>query len=208
MSHITGTVQAVSPVIKIGPDFAPATNPPNIWALDFAHAPAPGGSKLVMLHFTGVSLPANNRLEVDLGYDTDVFTGADGSDFWSRPVNIFALPGGLVPVRYIRNGATTGGAQLDQYGRGERHTKDPVNTNSLFDSFSNCDPFLPDPSYTEPDYAKFWLCNMPPNWENYACSPNADPRSRLCSFNMHSHFNKRRYSCDSRPLHGGSDRRR
>jgi von Willebrand factor type A domain/Trypsin-like peptidase domain len=177
MSHITGTVQTVSPVIKIGPDFGPATNPPNTWVLNFAHTPAPGGSKLVVLHFTGVGLPASNRLEVDLGYDTDVFTAADGSDFWTRPVNIFALPGGLVPVRYITNGAATGGAQLDQYGRGERHTKDPVNTSNLFDSFSNCDPFLPDPSYTEPDYAKFWLCNMPPNWENSACSPNADIRS-------------------------------
>jgi trypsin-like peptidase/VWA domain-containing protein len=177
MSHITGTVQTVSPVIHIGPDFGPATNPPNTWALNFAHTPAPGGSKLVMLHFTGASLPANNRLEVDLGYDTDVFTSADGSDFWTRPVNIFALSGGLVPVRYITNGAATGGVQLDQYGRGERHTKDPANSDSRFDSFSNCDPFLPDPAYTEPDYAKFWLCNMPPNWENSACSAAADIRS-------------------------------
>src|SRR5580765_2582687 len=137
MSHITGTVQTVTPVIKIGPDFGPATGPANTWSLNFAHTPAPGGSKLVMLHFTGVSLPASNRLEVDLGYDTDVFTSAEGSDFWTRPVNIFALAGGLVPIRYITNGATTGGVQLDQYGRGERHSKDPVNPSSLFDSFSN-----------------------------------------------------------------------
>jgi hypothetical protein len=181
MSHITGTVQTVTPVIKIGPDFGPATGPANTWSLNFAHTPAPGGSKLVMLHFTGVSLPASNRLEVDLGYDTDVFTSAEGSDFWTRPVNIFALAGGLVPIRYITNGATTGGVQLDQYGRGERHSKDPVNPSGLFDSFSNCDPFLPDPSYTEPSYAQFWICHAPENWENSACSPAADIRTTVAA---------------------------
>ena len=180
MSHITGTVQPVSPVTKIGPDFGPATGPSNTWALNFAHDHAPTGTKLLILHFTGASLPASNRLEVDLGYggEKDVFTSADGTDFWTRPINIYALAGGLVPIRYITNGAATGGVQLDQYGRGERHTKDPANSSSAFDSLSNCDPFLGSSSYAEPDYATFWFCNNPPNWENIACNtPGGDIRS-------------------------------
>jgi hypothetical protein len=171
MSHVTGTVQPVSPVDKLGPDFGPATGPVNTWTLNFAPLQAPTGTKLVILHFTGVSLPASNRLEVDLGYggELDVFTFTDGTDFWTRPININALAGSLVPIRYITNGAATGGVQLDMYGRGERHTKDPTNSDSRFDSLSNCDPFLPGASFLEPAYATFWFCNNPPNWENAAC---------------------------------------
>ena len=112
MSHVTGSVQTVSPVAKIGPDFGPATGPSNTWTLNFnpPPSPAPGGTKLLILHFTGAILPAANRLEVDLGYDTDIFTSADGTDFWTRPINIYAL-GGPVPIRYITNGAATGGVQ-------------------------------------------------------------------------------------------------
>jgi len=174
MSHVTGSVQTVSPAIKLGPDFGPATGPSNTWAINFNPPPSPasGGTRLLILHFTGASLPANNRVEVDLGYDTDVFTSADGTDFWTRPINVFALPSGM-PVRYITNGAATGGVQLDQYGRGERHAgiQDPT-------ALSNCDPFLGDASYTEPKYDPFWFCNAPPNWENVACiAPGADIRN-------------------------------
>ncbi len=175
MSHVTGTVQPASPVAKLGPDFGPATNPPNTWALNFAHVPAPTGTKLLILHFTGASFPASNRLEVDLGYDMDVFTSADGTDFWTRPINIYALGGGLVPIRYITNGAATGGVQLDQYGRGERHAgiQDPT-------ALSNCDPFQGDPGYTEPKYDPFWFCTTPPNWENAACiTPPGDIRNTV-----------------------------
>jgi hypothetical protein len=186
MSHVTGTVQPVSPVINIGPDFGPATNPPNTWTHNFVHVLAPTGTRLVMLHFTGASLPANNRLEVDLGYggEMDVFTSADGSDFWTRPINISTLPGGLVPIRYITNGAATGGVQLDQYGRGERHTKNPENPSAAFDSFSNCDPFLlflQNGKYLEPDYPTFWFHDSTsPHWENAACvAPAGDIRNTV-----------------------------
>jgi hypothetical protein len=175
MSHVTGTVQSMSPVLTIGPDFGPASTPPNIWTHDFAHAPAPGGTKFLILHFTNASLPANNRLEVDLGYDTDVFTASDGTEFWTRPINIYILPGGLVPIRYITDGAGTGGVRLDKYGRGERHAgeQDPT-------ALSNCDPFLKDLSYTEPKYDPYWYCAEPPNWENVACVPSAtDVRARV-----------------------------
>jgi hypothetical protein len=182
MSHVTGTVQTVSPVLKFGPDFGPPTSP-NTWAVSFAHSPAPTGTKLIMLHFTGANFPANNRLEVDLGYggEIDVFTAADGTDFWTRPINVYAV-GNNVTFRYITNGAATGGAQLDQYGRGERHSKDPANVDPAFDSLSNCDPFADPnfPDYQEPQYATFWFCNDPPNWENVAkVSPPADIRNSI-----------------------------
>ena len=142
----------------------------------------------MILHFTGASLPAANRLEVDLGYDTDVFTSADGNDFWTRPINIYAL-GGPVPIRYITNGAATGGVQLDQYGRGERHAgiQDPT-------ALSNCDPFQGDASYTEPKYDPFWFCSPPPNWENVGCiSPPGDVRNTIepaIGMVMHVDFDK------------------
>jgi Trypsin-like peptidase domain/von Willebrand factor type A domain len=173
VSHITGTIQPVTPVLTIGPDSGVAPSPPNTWKVDFAHTQAAGGTKFLLLHFGNVTLPANNRLEVDLGYDTDVFTSADGTDFWTRPVNIYALAGGLAPIRYITDGATTGSVQLDKYGRGERHVGEAGHPSN-----SNCDPFLKDPSYTEPTYDPFWYCADPPNWENATCpTPVADVRA-------------------------------
>ncbi|HJR79348.1 MAG TPA: vWA domain-containing protein [Anaerolineales bacterium] len=175
MSHVTGTVQAVAPVVSIGPDSGIAPSAPNTWSLNFAHTPAPGSTKLLILHFRSANFPANNRLEVDLGYDTDVFTAADGTDFWTRPINIYVLAGGLVPIRYITNGAATGSVQLDKYGRGEQHAGLQCHP-----SISNCDPFLKDPTYTEPTYDPFWYCMNPPNWENAACIPSTtDVRARV-----------------------------
>jgi V8-like Glu-specific endopeptidase len=174
MSHITGTVQIVSPGIRIGPDSGAAPSAPGTWTLDFSHVPAPTGTKLLILHFRSASLPANNRLEVDLGYGTDVFTAADGVDFWTRPINIHVLPGGRVPIRYITDGATTGGVELDRYGRGEQHAGEPGHP-----SVSNSDPFLPSARYAEPTYDPFWFCHTPPQWENSACVPEGDVRRRV-----------------------------
>jgi hypothetical protein len=127
-----------------------------------------------MLHFQNVNLPGANRLEVDLGYDTDVFTSADGGSFWTRPINVRAFASGNVPVRYITSGATAGSAQIDRYGRGERHAGEAGHP-----SFSNSDPFLPDPVYTEPTYDPFWYCADPPNWENARCIPDGDIRAQV-----------------------------
>ncbi|MFF0436562.1 trypsin-like peptidase domain-containing protein [Streptomyces sp. NPDC004327] len=175
MSHITGTVQTLSPPVTVGPASGAPPTSPGTWEFDFPWVPAPSGTKLVVLHFSGVSLPANNRLEVDLGYGKDVFTSADGPEFWSRPVNVYAFPAGRVPIRYVTDGATTGGATLDRYARGERHAgkQDPT-------AFSNSDPFLGEAVYTEPKYDPFWFCRTPPNWENAACAtPAADVRARV-----------------------------
>ena len=127
-------------------------------------------------------------LEVDLGYDTDTFTAADGDEFWTRPINVAALPGNQVPIRYITTGAATGGVELDQYGRGERQEEEPdLSGNAEFQSLSNCDPFLVQPNppqeYQEPDYATYWFCNgSPPNWENVDCvSPPSDIRNDVAA---------------------------
>ncbi|CAN5345847.1 hypothetical protein BH11PSE14_BH11PSE14_21810 [soil metagenome] len=196
MSHITGTVQILASPVKFGPDFGPASGPPNTWAVAFPYTPAPsGGTKLLMLHFVGASLSGNNRIEVDLGYggEKDVFTSADGTEFWTRPINPYALVGGTVKVRYISNGAATGGVQIDRYGRGERHTKDPDNPTPLLDSYSNCDPFLDPAGWVEPDYAKLWFCNTPPNWENVDCvKPPGNIRNQVApavGMIVHADFN-------------------
>lgn len=175
MSHNTGTVRTQSPVTVIGPATGPPTDPPDTWSHAFAHTPAPGGTKLLMLHFRNVSLPGNCRLEVDLGYGTDVFTAAAGPQFWTRPINVYVLPGGLVPIRYVRNGPATGSVELDQYGRGESLPGNPGHP-----SLSNCDPFLEGASYVEPTYDPWWYCVGPPSWENVACVPSvADVRARV-----------------------------
>src|SRR3954462_11896409 len=176
MSHIVGTVQTVSPASHLGPDAGPATDGPDTWTLNFQHNPAPSGTKLLILHFSAASLPGNNRLEVDLGYDgadtMDVFTSANGADFWTRPVNVAAFANGKVPIRYIRDGGgATGSVVLDKYGRCERHTGDP-NPNVL----SNCDPFLLDSPYLQPLYDPLWFCAPPPHWENAAKLPQGDLR--------------------------------
>jgi hypothetical protein len=174
MSHITGTVQVLGVPLTLGPGSGLPPTSPNTWAIDFAHTPALGGTKLLMLHFRNVSLPGANRLEVDLGYATDVFTSADGGEFWTRPINVRAFASGNIPVRYITSGAPAGSAQIDRYGRGERHAGEPDHP-----SFSNSDPFLPDPVYTEPTYDPFWYCADPPNWENVRCIPVGNIRSQV-----------------------------
>ena len=178
MSHITGTVQQNDPALVIGPDSGSPETSPNTWEVNFDALEAPNGTRLLILHFRNASFPANNRLEVDLGYGTDVFTAADGAEFWTRPVDVYAVPGGEVPIRYITNGANSGGVEFDRYGRGERAQSVAVG----HDSFTNSDPFL-DPDvleYQEPEYDPFWFCAPPPNWENVANVADPDDvRSRV-----------------------------
>jgi hypothetical protein len=140
----------------------------------FTDAPAPG-TRLIMLHFQNVSLPGTNRLEVDLGYDMDVFTSADGAAFWTRPIDNRAFPPGIVRVRYINTAAAPAGSvQIDRLGRGERHAgeQDPS-------ALSNSDPFLRDATYTEPKYDPFWYCAEPPNWENVRRVLGSDIRAKV-----------------------------
>ena len=173
MSHTTGTMQTLAPAIPIGPITGPPPVP-GTWTMDFDHADAPTGTKFLILHFRNASLPGANRLEVDLGYGMDVFTAADGPDFWTRPINVYAL-GAVVPIRYIGTNTPGAGAELFEYARGERHAGDQDPT-----ALSNCDPFYVAPTYTEPEYDPWWYCAEPPQWENVAkVSPDTDIRRRV-----------------------------
>ena len=175
MSHDCGSVLPVS--FHVGPDTGEPQTSANTWQKSLNHLAAPTGSKFVILHFMNVTLPASNRLEVDLGYGTDVFTSVDGGAFWTRPVNVG--PGAApVVIRYITNGSTTGGAFVDRYGRGESlQSVEPGH-----DSITNCNPFLLNgwvepnfphiPGSTAPKYDPFWICNKsaPPEWQNARCA--------------------------------------
>lgn len=166
MSHITGTIQVLGTPLTIGPGPTTVFLPP----------PAPGGTKLLMLHFHNPSFLPGDQLRVKLGYAVDTFTAADGPDFWTRPIDVYAFPAG-VEIDYIPAGGATGSVQLFEYGRGERHAAVPSPVHS---GFSDCDPFYQPPSYVEPTYDPFWYCTDPPHWENVACiAAAADVRARV-----------------------------
>jgi len=93
--------------------------------INFNPLQAPLGTKLLMLHFQNINFLPGDQLQVNLGYDIDVFTAASGSAFWTRPVNVYAFPGG-VPIAYVAAGLPGGSVQLDQFGRGERHNGEPI----------------------------------------------------------------------------------
>ena len=77
------------------------------WDDPFNPSAAPGGTKFLILHFQNLNFKPGDKLEVNLGYDTDTFTAVDGPAFWTRPVNVYALPLG-VPITYVAAGPLTG----------------------------------------------------------------------------------------------------
>src|SRR6185369_5310032 len=167
MSHVTGTLQPQSPPLTIGPG-----------TTTFSPPAAPGGTKLLMLHFTNLKFKPGDQLQEQLGYATDTFTAADGPEFWTRPVNVYAT-GGSVQITYVKGGAPSGSVQLDKFGRGERHAAVP-DSSGFYHGTSNCDPFYVDPAYAEPDYDPFWFCAAPPHWDNAAKVTNAlDVRNKV-----------------------------
>ncbi|HEX7168708.1 MAG TPA: vWA domain-containing protein [Acidimicrobiales bacterium] len=184
MSHTCGSVITLPSAVSIGPAVGELTH-------EFQHQPAGGaGTLFLILHFTSVSIPAGHELRVNLGYDTDVFTAADGSSFWTRPINIHhpSMPpgpgGGRVPVSWVAPaGATTGSAQIDRYGRGEQtettHQPDPGEPSSEV-SRTNPDFFLVNGTYEDPIYNDFWFCHEPPLLQNVRCVANQnDVRRRV-----------------------------
>lgn len=165
MSHNIGSIVEIAP-IGIGPAHADSS-------LNFSHTPAPGQpTRFVILHFRNASFPANNRLEVDLGYGTDVFNSSSGSEFWTRPINVNVLPGDNIPINYIEDGAASGGVELVGLGRGHRDSGDRPCT------FTNSDIFLHTNPYTEPVYDTYWICGAnaatcasDPKWKNFDILP-------------------------------------
>lgn len=171
MSHNIGRIIQLQPSpLGIGPDFGQSV-------INFAHeqAPAPG-TRFLILHFINANFPASNSLEVDLGYggEKDVFTAADGSSFWTRPIRIDSFPDQRVPIRYITDGAASGGVQLSEYGRAQR-----IGEGDRPETFTNCDLFLQESPYTEPTYDPFWICNPAADWNNFDCLPNGDLRKQV-----------------------------
>ncbi|MEO8367297.1 MAG: trypsin-like peptidase domain-containing protein [Pseudoxanthomonas sp.] len=132
--------------------------------LDLTPGPGPlGPPRFVFLHFDSVALNGSARLEVDLGYDTDVFTSASGNDFWSRPVNAVNTP---ITMRIVGG---TGSARLLEFGSGEAtQTANPPGTST--GSISNPDPFLNSNPYQEPVYETRLKCHPTFEWRNARCS--------------------------------------
>jgi hypothetical protein len=152
----------------------PATSP-NVWQTTFSPPLAPGGTKFLMLHFTGAAFAGADRLEVDLGYATDVFTAASGTDFWTRPVS-----GNSITIRYVDEGSGTGQVTLGEYGRGEG-LQGGGQTNTNADLFLLGSPFA-EPTYWNP--ACICPTGASPSWENVGCLPPGVMRTAARSVGM------------------------
>jgi hypothetical protein len=165
---------------QIGPDSGDSATAPNTWEKPFTPTPAPGGTKFIILHFTGAALPADNRLEVDLGYDTDVFTSSAGTELWTRPIRL--APDGIVQLRYITDGAAAGSATLTGYARGESAITGTPDNPAYYNQ-TNPDLFLIESTYNEPFYETRGICDGI-NWENVAClidgSTEKDTAKKAC----------------------------
>ncbi len=122
-----------------------------------------GGPRFIFLHFDTVNLSAGARLEVGLGYDTDVFNAASGSDFWSRPIS-----GSINPVS-MRIVGGTGSARLAEYGIGEPSITAGNTPGTNYGSQSNPDPFLVTNPYQEPIYETRLECHPGFAWLNARC---------------------------------------
>ncbi len=133
--------------------------------LNLVPSPGPlGGPRFVFLHFDSVSLSGGARLEVALGYDTDVFTAASGGEFWSRPADP-----SLGPVA-IRITGGTGSARLVEYGSGEPTITPGQTPGTSIGSRSNPDPFLQTDPFQEPIYETRLECTPGFAWRNARCA--------------------------------------
>lgn len=133
--------------------------------LDLVPGPGPlGGPRFVFLHFDSVNLSGNARLEVALGYDTDVFTAASGSEFWSRPIS-----GATSPIA-IRIVGGNGSARLVEFGSGEPSITPGQTPGTSIGSRSNPDPFLITNPYEEPIYETRLECHPGFAWQNARCA--------------------------------------
>ncbi len=155
MTHDLGRVVPVSQIIT---DASP---------LNLVLDPSPIGSpRFAMLHFDNVSLSGGARLEVNLGYTTDVFSSGAPSDFWTRPADAATAP---IEIRIVGG---SGSARLLEYGSGEpTQTVNPPGT--FTGSLSNPDPFLHTNPYDEPIYETRLMCTPGFAWQNADCAPPA-----------------------------------
>src|SRR5688572_29350172 len=101
MAHRLGSLVTLSPARDFRPGIGSNLGG-GVWEDTFTAAiPSAGTTKFMILHFAGVTLNAGDSLSVPLGNgDTDVFTGASGADFWTRPIK-----GGSVAIRFTDGGS-------------------------------------------------------------------------------------------------------
>lgn len=149
MSHSLGRINAD------GRQVGPAVGTTSI-TLNPAPAPLGGPPRFVILHFTGVSLAGSDRLTVG----ADEFEAADGSDFWTRPIDPLAGP---IVIQYVGSGAG-GVATLEEYGSGEPTiTGTPPGSH---ESQTNPDAYLHSDPYTEPIYETRGRSGSTFDWTN------------------------------------------
>jgi Mg-chelatase subunit ChlD len=185
MSHTCGRVVNVG--TRIGPDTGAPPTSAGFWEFLFTPSPALAGGdpRFVLLHFTNLSFPAGERVEIDLGYDIDSIAAGSGADAWTRPVNPQLGP---IRIRYFGAGPT-GGATLAEYGSGE-----PTQTGTPGDplgSLTNVDLFLQTNPYVEPIYETRLRCGVF-DWQNIACAAQGSieeqaSRAVCCFVNVHRH---------------------
>jgi V8-like Glu-specific endopeptidase len=180
MSHRLGSLVPITPVREFRPGVGVLVGA-NTWEDTFsALAPPSGTTKFIILHFSGVSLNASDRLEVPLGNgDTDVFTSAAGPDFWTRPIK-----GGTVAIRFVDGGSGAGKAPLAAYGRGEGIVNGGQDATA--GGNANGDVFLLDTPYVDPPYFNpGGVCPAGArNWENVDCLPTGVMRDVARSTGM------------------------
>jgi hypothetical protein len=179
MSHNCGPIVPVGS--RIGPDSGATATAPGVWEFLLTPQPAATGGRprFVILHFVNLQFPGASRLEVDVRYGTDTFTGASGADGWTRPID--PVPG-PIRIRYFGSG-TNGGVTLSEYGSGEPTvTGTPGTTNG---SRTNVDLFLHTNPYVEPIYETRLKCGVF-DWQNIACaasgSVEASAAKAVCCF--------------------------
>lgn len=151
MTHDLGRIVPVSQVITDASPF------------DLVLGPSPIGSpRFAILRFDNVSLSGSARLEVNLGYATDVFSSGAGDAFWTRPADAASAP---IEIRIVGG---SGSARLVEYGSGEpTQTANPPGTST--GSQSNPDPFLHTDPYDEPIYETRLMCTPGFAWLNAQC---------------------------------------
>lgn len=167
MSHRLGSVLVPATPFVIGPGSGSAPTSPNTWQSVFSPPAAPGGTRFLMLQLQATNLTGADRIEVDLGYDTDVFTAASGATFWTRPI-----AGNAVTLRYVDDGVgpAAGTVAVAQYGRGE--VLKLGGANGVDGGNTDADLFLIDSPYGEPTFFNTGaVCpgGTTPSWENVAC---------------------------------------
>src|SRR5688572_6574331 len=151
MAHRLGSLVTLSPARDFRPGIGSNLGG-GVWEDTFTAAiPSAGTTKFMILHFAGVTLNAGDSLSVPLGNgDTDVFTGASGADFWTRPIK-----GGSVAIRFTDGGSGAGRAPLTEYGRGEGIVRNGVDGGadiSLTGGNANGDVFMLDTPYVDPPH--------------------------------------------------------